>query len=154
MDFSCRRVHLPTEDCIFVQKKCIFLQKIAIPCRKMAVSCRKMQHSGAHGRKPQESTGGFQGSRIKNDSQLSQDNFSLRVLVLLLLASGFWLLAMRRCGASQPSQKTNAPGIVLCKGALTGQSCDTPQSNSPDAIGSEIVSRLLHKTARYCNCNG
>ena len=64
-----------------------FPAKNAFSCRKIknALSCRKNPLSstkctflqknevlwGAHGRKPQEIAGGFQGSRIKNASQLS-----------------------------------------------------------------------------------
>ena len=33
----------------------------------------KCSSRGAHGRKPQEIAGGFEGSRIKNASQLSQE---------------------------------------------------------------------------------
>ena len=49
---SCKKMHFPTEKCTFLQK-CGF--------------------RGAHGRKLQEIAGGLQCSRIKNASQLSQD---------------------------------------------------------------------------------
>ena len=51
--FSCRKMHFPAEKYTFLQKNAVFW--------------------GAHGRKPQESARGFQGSRIKNASQLSQE---------------------------------------------------------------------------------
>ena len=75
-------------------KKWVFPHKHSHSYRKRTFSCRKMlslEHAlsyrqmlflqknvffwggGAHGRKPQEIAGGFQGSRIKNASQLSQD---------------------------------------------------------------------------------
>ena len=69
----------------FSYRKCIFLQKNALSCRKMhfpAEKCPFLQKNadfcGAHGRKPQEITGGFQSSRIKNASQLSQEQRSLK----------------------------------------------------------------------------
>ena len=54
----------------FPAEKCLFMQKMHFPAEKWGFR-------GAHGRKPQEIAGGFQGSRIKNASQLSQD-FSAR----------------------------------------------------------------------------
>ena len=57
----------PAEDRSSLQGKCIFLQ------RKMRFPAEKCSFGGAHCRKPQEIAGGFQGSRIKNASQLSQD---------------------------------------------------------------------------------
>ena len=72
--FSCRKMHFPTENCFFPAEKCIFLQKNAL-------SRRKMRLSGAHGRKLQEIAGGFQGSRIKNASQLSKDRNKFMCLI-------------------------------------------------------------------------
>ena len=64
-------MHIPTEKCTFVQRN-------AFSCRKMHLPALKKKQSflggGAHGRKPQEIAEGFQGSRIKNTSRLSQEN--------------------------------------------------------------------------------
>ena len=58
---SCRKVHFPAATCAFVLK--------------MHIPAEKMRFSRAHSRKPQEIAGGFQSSRIKNASQLSQDKY-------------------------------------------------------------------------------
>ena len=68
--FSCRKIHFPTE-------KCIFLPKNAHSCGKMPPA-EKCGFGGAHGRKLQEIAGGLRGSRIKKASQLSQDMGPLR----------------------------------------------------------------------------
>ena len=54
---------------------------MGLPTDKNEASCREMHFpaekyrflGGAHGRKSQEFAGGFQGSRIKNASQLPQE---------------------------------------------------------------------------------
>ena len=67
--FSYRKRHFPTEKCTFLQKmpfpaeKCTFLQKNAV-------------FGWAEGRKLQEIAGGFLSSRVKNATQLSQEESS------------------------------------------------------------------------------
>ena len=56
------------------QKDCIFLQKNAV-------------FLWAHRRKPQEIAGGFQGSRIKNASQLSQEIKHRRLEMTMILVT-------------------------------------------------------------------
>ena len=74
--FSPKKSAFPTE-------KCTFLQKNAFSCRKMHFPAEKCGFRGAHGREPQEIARGFQGSRIKNASQLSQDMSAFSAAILL-----------------------------------------------------------------------
>ena len=60
-NISYRKMHFAAETCLFPA------EKEHIPVEKFACLFR-----GAHGRKPQEIAGGFQGLRIKNASQLSE----------------------------------------------------------------------------------
>ena len=72
--FLQQKKHFPTE-------KCTLLQKNAVSCskKKHTLSCRKKYavFGWAQGRNLQEIAGGFQGSRIKNATQLSQELWTL-----------------------------------------------------------------------------
>ena len=63
---SCRKMGFPAEKCSFLQKIYVFLPRHAY------FPAEKCGFGGAHRKKPQETAGGFQGSRIKNASQLAQ----------------------------------------------------------------------------------
>ena len=54
-------------------EKCPFLQKNAFSCRKHALSCRTTRFSRGTLQEIAGIAGGFQSSRIKNASQLSQE---------------------------------------------------------------------------------
>ena len=77
---TAKKMDFPKERCIFLQKnafsdsKMHFHAENAFHAEKMHFLAEKYGFRRAHGRKPQESVGGVQGSRIKNASQLSQDN--------------------------------------------------------------------------------
>ena len=141
---SYRRLHLRTEKVHFPAESCNSLQKMHFPAEK----CSFRGHMAGNRRKARE------GFRAQESRTIA--NFHKTISVCEYWCCCFWLLASghEKVWGITAIPKTNAPGIILCKGALTGQSSDTPQSNSPNAIDSEIVSRLLPKTARYCNCNG
>ena len=73
------KMGFPAEKCIFLQKHTFSYRKVHFPA-KSALSRRKMRSpaffgggGGAHGKKPHGIAGGFQRSRIKNASQLSQN---------------------------------------------------------------------------------
>ena len=88
--FSCRNMHFPTEKCIFLQQTCTFLPKNAFSCRKMHFRAEKRGFQGAHGRKQQDIAEEFQGSRIKNASQLSQENSLAFSAVMVLFRIRLW----------------------------------------------------------------
>ena len=73
---------IPTENCTFLMKNSLAYRNKTLSCRKKALSCRKRHFpaekrgfQGAHGKKLRESAGGFQGSRVKDTNQLSQETW-------------------------------------------------------------------------------
>ena len=59
----------------FSAEDALFYRKMTFPAEKLHIPAEKCGFRGARCRKPQEIARGFQGSRVKNGSQLSQETF-------------------------------------------------------------------------------
>ena len=140
--FLQKKVHFPDEKCIFLQRK------NALSCRRKNTFLQKKSGFDRHCREPQEIARGFQGSRIKNASQLSQDDASRQKLTPHCLAAifdsqlpspklslkmppklplphkrGFFLLSKSPPQERVFSSFKITPAVSVIAGRLSGKSC-------------------------------